>query len=50
MSPYTIVLQFIQQYVVVNIIKRFSKIYKNTYGIMFFVRKELDKVGHFNQC
>ena len=50
MPPYTITLQFIKQYVVVNSIKRFPEINKNTYNILFFVKKALDKVGHFNQC
>ena len=50
MPPYTIKLQFIKQDVVVNSIKRFPEIYKNTYNILLFVKKALDKVGHFNQC
>ena len=40
----------LKQYVVVNSIKRIPEINKNTYNILFFVKKALDKVGHFNQC
>ena len=50
MSPYTIKPQFTKQCVVVNSMERFFKINENTYDIMFFVKKALDKIGHFNQC
>ena len=50
MPPYTITLQFIKQYVVVNSIKCFPEINKNTFIILFYVKKVIDKVGHFNQC
>ena len=50
MPPYTITLQFIKQYVVVNSIKRFPEIIKNKYNILFLFKKALDKVGQFNQC
>ena len=50
MPPYTTTLQFILQYGVVNRIKRFPEINKNTYDMQFFVKKAFDKIGHFNQC
>ena len=50
MPPYTITLQFIKQYVLVNHIKRFPEINENTYNILFFVKETLDKIGNFNQC
>ena len=39
--PYTITLQFIKQYIMVNNIKRFPEINENTYDIMFWSRKRL---------
>ena len=48
MPSYTITLQFIKQYVVVNSIKNFPEINKSTYNILFFVKKA--KVGHLKQC